>query len=163
MTAVPIIAPEVPLIPLGNPPRRPARAERSFLDHCSGQSLDRPVQPGAEEGIDYRLPPRQTRQVGSRSRPVRLSRAIAASPRRRAIPRPASTSTLIPPLSDEPGRHESIATVISWSRYDDDATSSTTPRQDRSRDRTAGPLHELDAGHAVGDRLRSACAISAGR
>ncbi len=62
LTAAPMTAPDVPLIPLGKSTARIGAGLRVHpFDHRTRQTVDRPIEASAEQGVDHDVSRRQTR------------------------------------------------------------------------------------------------------
>ena len=157
-TAVPITAPDVPLIPLGRSTATIGAACAFMLSimargrPSTGRSRPAPnrasittsIAPSGRTGL-----PAPPAAPGDRARPLfRCQRRIAFEPRRVAHQQHLHAVTA---LGEQPRRHKSVASVIAGARHHDDAAPGRMARAHGIGDSPARSLHKVDSGHAAGD------------
>ncbi len=152
VTAAPIIAPDVPLIPLGRSTATiDARLGVHRLDHRARRPLDRSVEPGAEQGIDYDIRTIQAARVGGCNHAVPLFCG-----ERRVAPEPAYVPDeedlhAIASLGEKPRCDKTIAPVIARAGHDDDDDAGGMAGSHCVGNGAAGPLHQVDARRTAGN------------
>ena len=153
LTATPITAPVVPLIPLGRSTAQ-ARARTGIdrLDHRPCGAFHRPIEAGAEQRIDDgvgRVQRRGRGRLGGPRPTLRGLRGVTLEPVQRADQEHAHP---VAALGQDARGDKTVAAVVARPGDHRDAAAGRMTRSDGLGHRPAGIFHQLDAGHAAGDR-----------
>ena len=123
------------------------------FDHGPGESFDRAVEAGTEQGVDDDVCAIESAGIrgDGRARPLFCrQRRVTLQPGDLTNHR---DTNIVAVRGEQPGRDKAIAAIVARPGNDDDAATGAKVRADRIGDGSTGPLHKADPGHTRSDGL----------